>query len=278
MDSSQGVPNSLQAGSALDAAIAQLPVPVALLDRAGCLQSLNRCFVNRSGALLRDWQGRHAADLIGVDRQVFDGALGELALRADAIQEWEVVAIRSADEKSAVHARLFRLEGPAERQCFGLTLVDTPLSGDSDRTQAALRDSESQLRLATEAAEVGLWDVDEVRQTLYWPPRVKAMFGISGDVPVSMDDFFAGLHEEDRDRVSASYQAATDPIVERSTTSNTAPSGRKTEWCVGLLQKAAASSVPTGDAFASSALPSIFPSERRNRRPWPRASGNCGAE
>ncbi len=79
------------------------------------------------------------------------------------------------------------------------------------RAQAALRDSEEQLRLATEAAEVGLWDVDLVTETLFWPPRVKAMFGISSDVPVSMADFHAGLHPEDREATSAAYAAGADP-------------------------------------------------------------------
>jgi PAS domain S-box-containing protein len=79
------------------------------------------------------------------------------------------------------------------------------------RATAALRESEEQLRLATEAAEVGLWDLDLVHDSLFWPPRVKAMFGISPDVPVSMADFYDGLHPEDRERTSAAFDAATDP-------------------------------------------------------------------
>jgi PAS domain S-box-containing protein len=80
-------------------------------------------------------------------------------------------------------------------------------------TQTALREREEQLRLATDAAEVGLWDVDMVTDTLFWPPRVKAMFGISPDVPVSMADFYAGLHPQDRDHTTASFAAACDPDV-----------------------------------------------------------------
>src|SRR5690242_14126150 len=75
----------------------------------------------------------------------------------------------------------------------------------------ALRASEEQLRLATEAAEIGLWDVDVITGTLFWPPRVKAMFGISPDIAVSMDDFYAGLHADDRDATSAAFAAALDP-------------------------------------------------------------------
>ena len=78
-------------------------------------------------------------------------------------------------------------------------------------TEQALREREEQLRLATDAAEIGLWDVDLVTDTLYWPPRVKAMFGISPDVPVSMADFYSGLHPADREHTSEAFAAALDP-------------------------------------------------------------------
>jgi sigma-B regulation protein RsbU (phosphoserine phosphatase) len=70
---------------------------------------------------------------------------------------------------------------------------------------------EERLRLATEAAEIGWWDVEEGHGELSWPPRVKAMFGISPDAPVSMDDFYSGLHPDDRERVAAAYAGAADP-------------------------------------------------------------------
>ena len=83
----------------------------------------------------------------------------------------------------------------------------------TDRVEAAaeLLSTEEQLRLATEAADIGWWDVEEGDGRLFWPPRVKAMFGISPDAPVSMDDFYAGLHPEDRDAVAATYAGAADP-------------------------------------------------------------------
>ncbi len=84
---------------------------------------------------------------------------------------------------------------------------------ETQRALAALSASEEQLRLATENAEVGLWDVDVVTDTLYWPPRVKAMFGISAGVPVSMADFYTGLHPEDRERISRAYIDAADPVL-----------------------------------------------------------------
>jgi PAS domain S-box-containing protein len=74
-----------------------------------------------------------------------------------------------------------------------------------------LQDSEHQLRLATDAAEIGLWDLDKVTDSLFLQPRVKAMLGISSDVPVSMSDFFAGLHPDDKETTRAAFAAACDP-------------------------------------------------------------------
>jgi len=77
--------------------------------------------------------------------------------------------------------------------------------------EEALRHREEQLRLATDAAEIGLWDIDTRTDTLFWPPRVKGMFGISPDADVSMRDFYAGLHPQDRELISGAFAAALDP-------------------------------------------------------------------
>ena len=108
-----------------------------------------------------------------------------------------------------------RLEDGSVAGCYVSALETTEqvaAERDRDASEVSLRRSEEQLRLAIEAAEVGLWDVDVVTDTLFWPPRVKAMFGISPDVPVSMADFFAGLHPADAAKVGASYLAAADPM------------------------------------------------------------------
>ncbi len=77
--------------------------------------------------------------------------------------------------------------------------------------QTALATSEERLRLAVDNADVGLWDVDLVNNRLIWPARTKAMFGISDDVPVTMDDFYNGLHSDDRHATTAAFLAAADP-------------------------------------------------------------------
>ncbi|WP_341896729.1 PAS domain-containing protein [Sphingobium sp. YR657] len=82
---------------------------------------------------------------------------------------------------------------------------------EQQRTRAELMLNEERLRLATQAAEVGFWDVDVVHDILIWPPIVKAMFGISADAPVSMADYYAGLHPDDRDTTVKAYARSADP-------------------------------------------------------------------
>jgi PAS domain S-box-containing protein len=86
------------------------------------------------------------------------------------------------------------------------------------RAEAALRESERRLafsekslRLATEAAEIGIWDLDIETGVLTWSARTKAMFGISPDARCAMDDFYAGLHPEDRAATAEAFASALDP-------------------------------------------------------------------
>ena len=73
--------------------------------------------------------------------------------------------------------------------------------------------SEESLRLTTEAAEIGIWDVDFTTDTLTWSPRTKAMFGFSPEAACTLDDFYRGLHPEDRDATTRAFGAALDPAL-----------------------------------------------------------------
>src|SRR6185437_12075666 len=113
--------------------------------------------------------------------------------------------------KVKVFAELYRKTRQLEQLNRELEKRVAERTAELEASSVLLQESEQQLRLATEAAEIGLWDVDNVTGVLFWPPRVKAMFGISPDVPVSMADFYAGLHPDDRAVTVAAFTAACDP-------------------------------------------------------------------
>ncbi|WP_269716047.1 PAS domain-containing sensor histidine kinase [Caulobacter sp. NIBR2454] len=72
---------------------------------------------------------------------------------------------------------------------------------------------EEQLRLATDAGDIGFWDVDLQNDTLVWSDRTKQMFGLRPHVPVTMDDFYAGLHPSDLVRTAEAFGRAINPDI-----------------------------------------------------------------
>ena len=88
----------------------------------------------------------------------------------------------------------------------------------TDRVQAQerLALSENALRLAIDVAEIGTWDYDVLTDTLDWNEQTKAMFGMSPNAVATIQDFYDGLHPEDRDATTHAFAAALDP-AERTT-------------------------------------------------------------
>ncbi|MBC7495830.1 MAG: PAS domain-containing protein, partial [Sphingomonadaceae bacterium] len=79
--------------------------------------------------------------------------------------------------------------------------------------EARLELNEESLRLATDVAGVGTWDLTLATDTLTWSDLTRAMFGISPGVAVSMADFYAGLHPDDLSATTTAFAAALDPAV-----------------------------------------------------------------
>jgi PAS domain S-box-containing protein len=116
--------------------------------------------------------------------------------RDDGVQRW-------------IHAKgrgMFDADGRCLR--VSGTAIDVTAKREIEE---ALRKSEEQLRLATEHADVGMWDVDVVNQVLYWPPRVNIMFGRAPDHPTTLKEFRAHIHADDRRRIVGAMLDACDP-------------------------------------------------------------------
>jgi PAS domain S-box-containing protein len=139
----------------------------------------------------------------------------------------------------------FDAESPDPR--FLVTSVDIhDLHEAADRVAK----SEEQLRLAVEAAEVGLWDVDPVNDTLYWPPRVKAMFGISPDVAYRWPTFMQGFTRKTPKGPRRPMRRPPIHPPEAFTTSNIEPLARKMGSSAGSQPRAGEFSTTAAPAFA----------------------------
>jgi PAS domain S-box-containing protein len=75
------------------------------------------------------------------------------------------------------------------------------------RTQQALESTEEKLRLALRAARMGIWDWDIKRNREYFDDNLRALFQLRDDQQINtIEDFYALLHPDDRDRVVAAFE------------------------------------------------------------------------
>jgi PAS domain S-box-containing protein len=79
------------------------------------------------------------------------------------------------------------------------------------QAETVLRESETQLRLAINAANLGTWDYNPVTGALDWDARCKELFGLPPEAEVNYDTFLTSLHPEDREGVNQVVQRTFDP-------------------------------------------------------------------
>ncbi len=78
---------------------------------------------------------------------------------------------------------------------------------DARQSEAALRTSEDQRRLALESAELGTWNIDPHRRALTADARFSVIFAGSS-APLSYEQAVAAVHVDDRTRVTDAIAAA----------------------------------------------------------------------
>ncbi len=191
--------------SVLDAVVA--------IDAAGDIVGWNALAVKTFGWTVDEAVGRSLADLIVPPQH--------RARHQSGMQRYARTGIPSVIGRRIEISAIDRVgrEFPVE-----LSIILAPEGGEatfvgfirdiSERHTAQMRLmlSEASLRLATEAAEIGTWDLDLLTDELTWSDRTKAMFGISPDVSCSMVDFYEGLHRDDREATAQAFASALDPV------------------------------------------------------------------
>jgi PAS domain S-box-containing protein len=81
--------------------------------------------------------------------------------------------------------------------------------------ETALRRSEQRLRIACDAADLGIYDYDVAADTAVWDERTYALWGIAPGRPISYAVVDGALHPDDRALARAAVDRALDPDGER---------------------------------------------------------------
>jgi len=103
---------------------------------------------------------------------------------------------------------------PIQSSILEVRAVGEALARASERRRQmehSLRESEDRLRLALQSADTGTWDWDLVNGTLTWDRRMRELWGLNANDPVSQDVFVAALNPQDREAALAAIERAKDP-------------------------------------------------------------------
>ena len=93
--------------------------------------------------------------------------------------------------------------------------VAVSLTDVTERKQAAeaLRESQARLEMATEAANLGVWEWRQGDEAMIVSPRARAIWGFGEDTPVTSDGVEAATHPEDRQALVDRLDRAFDPSL-----------------------------------------------------------------
>lgn len=76
---------------------------------------------------------------------------------------------------------------------------------------ADLRSSEERLQLAKTASNLGIFDHDIANDKIVWDERLKEIWGVGSDEPISYATFLEGVHPDDRAATQATIKEAMNP-------------------------------------------------------------------
>jgi diguanylate cyclase (GGDEF)-like protein/PAS domain S-box-containing protein len=82
------------------------------------------------------------------------------------------------------------------------------------RAIEALQESEERMQLASQAANLGTYDIDLVSRRVFWSPELKSLFGLPGHggETVPLEEGLRFVHPEDLPRVKKALSASMDPV------------------------------------------------------------------
>ncbi|MDO9394088.1 MAG: PAS domain S-box protein, partial [Methylotenera sp.] len=119
----------------------------------------------------------------------------------------ELIALKRNGEEVAVDIGLSPLS--SENQPY--VLVTMHIAAQHRQVEEALRISEERLRLAKQAAGLGIFDFDSKHNVVHWDEKMCEIWGGKSNETTSYEDFVAAIHPEDRLVRQAVIERAMDP-------------------------------------------------------------------
>jgi two-component system cell cycle sensor histidine kinase/response regulator CckA len=177
-----------------------------ILDMQGNITDANKTAYERLGYTKKEMLSMHVSQLDHPDSRK---KIGERIahLKQYGAYKGEVVHLRKDGTvmPAEINARVMNIEG---REVILSVVRDI---SERKRTEDALRTSEERLRQSVRVSKLGIFDHDQLADTIYWSPRQREIYGWGPDEPVTLKSFIECIHPEDRERIAAAVRLAHDP-------------------------------------------------------------------
>ncbi len=149
--------------------------------------------------------GRSITVLIPPDRQSDEVNILSRIKRGESVQHFETVRVKKDGGLIDVSVTVSPIKD-SNGTIIGASKVARDIT-ESKRSEMALRDSETRLRLVLQAAQIGHWEIDPVTRAARCSDRNYRIFGYEEPFPEwGVHKFFSHLHPEDRERVKSIVQ------------------------------------------------------------------------
>ena len=199
----------------LGPAFAHTSVGMAIADREGRFVEANLAFLNTVGRNFEELSQETTDSITHPDERAANNA-GIEALYEGQLPDFQIEKRYLRPDGTAVWVRnsLSPLRDENGNPVYTICLSEN--IDAARRAEMASAQARETLELATRAADLGVWDVDMRSNAMDWSPRCREIFGVPLDKPLTLDDFYAGLHPEDRPRLEDLIAKVLDPRERRS--------------------------------------------------------------
>lgn len=153
--------------------------------------------------------GKHISILIPTAKHEEEKELIEQVKKGEQIRPYETQMVTKNEEFADVSLTVSPIKSSAA-QIEGIARIARDISKQK-QTERKIVQSEAHLRLATAAAQVGIFDMDLIKGDLLWDSRCRELFGVAHDRPVSYnEDFLNALYDGDKERVTEVLEKCMD--------------------------------------------------------------------
>ncbi|MGZ8365573.1 MAG: PAS domain S-box protein [Nitrospira sp.] len=119
--------------------------------------------------------------------------------------------VRFVGETMGWFDRSFSLMAAIGLSMGGFCIVLWIVARALNRAARERDDSRIRLQLAKEAAGLGIQDYDITHGTIQWDERVRELWNVEPDEPITVGTFWAGVHPDDQATTKAALDHALDP-------------------------------------------------------------------